>query len=38
MNIMADEAVVHIGQNSAEYIAYRLLSDIYRTDARRTKA
>jgi hypothetical protein len=29
---MADNSVVHIGENSPEYVAYRLLKDIARVE------
>ena len=29
---MADSAVVHLGENSPEYVAYRLLHEIMRTE------
>ena len=31
---MADETVVHIGENSPEHIAYRLLEDVARVEGR----
>ena len=35
---MADEAVVHIGENSPEYVAYRLLAHVARWEGKNLNA
>ncbi len=35
---MADQAVVHIGENSPEHVAYRLLADVARAEGKRLTA